>query len=269
MNWFFVNAGQQAGPISDIQLDEYILGGKILPDTLIWREGMENWQPCKEIRPALAFKARPSAIAVADSPRKSNGETTVEVVCSECGALQPRDNAVKQGDVWICAACKPIHIQKIKEGVAAKTSTHAMDYAGIGPRAVAKLLDGLIIGLPGMLLIGLIVVFGLPAITRNRGSAEGTALTMLFLISLVILAMVTFQIWCLPKYGATPGKRIMRLRVVTADGGDISWGRSIGRFFGEWINGMIPFWIGYIIAAFDDQRRTVHDHIAGTRVIKV
>src|SRR5687767_12661153 len=48
MTWYFVNAGQQAGPISDIQLDEYIMAGKILPDTLIWHEGMENWQPCQE-----------------------------------------------------------------------------------------------------------------------------------------------------------------------------------------------------------------------------
>ena len=64
MTWFFVNAGQQAGPISDIQLDEYILGGKILPDTLIWREGMESWLPCKDARPAVAFKARPTALAL-------------------------------------------------------------------------------------------------------------------------------------------------------------------------------------------------------------
>ena len=38
--------------------------------------------------------------------------------------------------------------------------------------------------------------------------------------------------------------------------------------FAEVVNGLIPFYIGYIIAAFDSQKRTVHDHIAGTRVIK-
>jgi uncharacterized RDD family membrane protein YckC len=62
---------------------------------------------------------------------------------------------------------------------------------------------------------------------------------------------------------------MLGLRVVGADGANVSWGRAIGRFFGEWVTGMIPFWIGYLIAAFDPERRTVHDHIAGTRVIRV
>jgi uncharacterized RDD family membrane protein YckC len=267
MTWFFVNAGQQAGPISDIQLDEYILGGKILPDTLIWREGMESWLPCKEARPAVAFKTRPAAMALV-SPLAGN-ETSVEVVCSECGVLQPKDNAIKHGEVWICAACKPLHIQKIKEGVAAGRPAYALDYAGIGPRAVAKLLDGLIIGLPAIFLMAVIIAFLTPAIARNRASADGLIIVMIAGIAIVALAMMFFQIWCLPRWGATPGKRIMGLRVVTTDGGSISWGRAIGRFFGEWVNGLIPFWIGYLIAAFDNERRTVHDHIAGTRVIKV
>src|SRR5215204_721400 len=47
MTWYFVDRGQQAGPVSDVQLDEHILGGKILPETLVWREGMENWQHCR------------------------------------------------------------------------------------------------------------------------------------------------------------------------------------------------------------------------------
>ena len=41
------------------------------------------------------------------------------------------------------------------------------------------------------------------------------------------------------------------------------------RFAGECVSGLIPLFIGYLIAAFDPEKRTVHDHIAGTRVIKV
>ena len=51
-------------------------------------------------------------------------------------------------------------------------------------------------------------------------------------------------------------------------GGPISWGRAFGRFFAEMLNGMIPFWIGYIIAIFDAEKRTVHDNLAGTRVVR-
>jgi len=267
MNWYFVNAGQQAGPISDIQLDEYIFGGKILPDTLIWREGMESWQPCREVKSALMHKA-PSAALMPPSPG-SSGETVLEIVCAECGGLHPRENAIKQGDSWICAACKPIRIQKIKEGVLTMGAADAMEYAGFGLRALAKLLDGLIIGLPAVLLIALVLAVIVPPLAKNRANGDIVALLIFGTIAFVGFAVIFFQIWCLPKYGGTPGKRILGLRVVTADGGKISWGRAIGRFFGEWVTGLIPFWIGYIIAAFDPERRTVHDHIAGTRVIKV
>jgi uncharacterized RDD family membrane protein YckC len=260
MTWYFVERGQQAGPISDLQLDEYVLGGKILPDTLVWREGMENWQPCREVKTALVMKVPP----VMDAP-----PIAAEIVCAECGGLHPRDNAIRHGESWICAGCKPIHIQKLKEGVATRASAEAMEYAGIGERAVAKLLDLLIIVLPAIVLMMVAIALGLPLIGKNRGASEFAVLLILGVIAVVGFGMVFYQIWCLPKYGGTPGKRIMGLRVVTANGGSISWGRAIGRFFGEWVNGLIPLWIGYIIAAFDPQRRTVHDHIAGTRVIKV
>jgi uncharacterized RDD family membrane protein YckC len=266
MNWFFVNAGQQAGPISDIQLDEYILAGKILPDTLIWREGMANWQPCQEVKSTLIHKVPPSALI--RPAANSTGETVLEIVCAECGGIQPRENAIKQGDRWICAACKPLHIQKIKEGVVEK-NVGSMEYASILMRALAKFLDGLIIGLPALLLIFFVLAVVVPPFAKNRANENLVLLLVLGTIGVVAFAVVFFQIWCLPKYGGTPGKRILGLRVVTVDGGNISWGRAIGRFFGEWVTGMIPFWIGYLIAAFDPERRTVHDHIAGTRVIKV
>jgi uncharacterized RDD family membrane protein YckC len=262
MTWFFVNSGQQAGPISDIQLDEYILAGKILPDTLIWREGMEIWQPCQEVKSALAYKA-----PTLRTPVKSTGDTVVaEIVCGACGGLQSREGAIKQGEAWICAACRPIHIQKVK----APTAAHASDkvvYAGVGVRAVAKLLDGLILAVPAIIVMSAVVAFALPASIKAK-SGGAFLLTVIGSALLIGLTMVIYQIWCLPKFGATPGKRLMGLRVIRAGGAEVSWGRSAGRFAGECINTLIPFFIGYIIAAFDSERRTVHDHIAGTRVIK-
>ena len=266
MTWFFVNSGQQAGPISDIQLDEYILAGKILPDTLIWREGMESWQPCQEVKSALAHKA-----PVFRAPVRSTGDTIIaEIVCSTCGALQSREGAVKQGESWICAACKPIHIQKVKTPIATQLSPGggSLIYAGLGVRAVAKLIDGLVLAVPAIIVMTLIVLFALPASVTNK-SGGAFLLTIIGSALLIGLTMIIYQIWCLPKFGATPGKRIMGLRVIRAGGTHVSWGRSAARFAGECINGLIPFFIGYIIAAFDPERRTVHDHIAGTRVIKV
>ena len=68
------------------------------------------------------------------------------------------------------------------------------------------------------------------------------------------------------RYGATPGKMACQLIVVDANGAPISYSRSFGRGFAEIVSG-ITCYIGYIIAAFDGEKRALHDHICSTRVI--
>jgi hypothetical protein len=43
MSWYYAEGGQQAGPVNDAQLEELVRAGKVLPETLVWREGMANW----------------------------------------------------------------------------------------------------------------------------------------------------------------------------------------------------------------------------------
>ena len=71
------------------------------------------------------------------------------------------------------------------------------------------------------------------------------------------------------KYGATLGKLACGLRVVQPDGAPISYGRAFGRAWAEILSGLFTCDIGYIITAFDSQKRSLHDHIANTRVIHV
>ncbi|HEU0008219.1 MAG TPA: DUF4339 domain-containing protein, partial [Verrucomicrobiae bacterium] len=52
MNWFYALGGQQQGPVDDGQLDALAAAGTITPDTLVWREGLANWQPLRQARPA-------------------------------------------------------------------------------------------------------------------------------------------------------------------------------------------------------------------------
>ena len=52
-SWFYASEGKQQGPFPEIQLRELIARGAITPDTLVWTEGMANWQKAAEI-PGLA-----------------------------------------------------------------------------------------------------------------------------------------------------------------------------------------------------------------------
>jgi uncharacterized RDD family membrane protein YckC len=77
-----------------------------------------------------------------------------------------------------------------------------------------------------------------------------------------------YSILFIGKAGATPGKMAMGIKVVRPDGSPISMGQSVGRYFSTMISGF-TLGIGYLIAAFDDERKTLHDRIAGTRVIRL
>ncbi len=65
----------------------------------------------------------------------------------------------------------------------------------------------------------------------------------------------------------TIGKSMMSLRVSDLDGKRISFGHATGRFFAKIVSGMIPFLIGYLMAAFTEKKQALHDLIAGTLVL--
>jgi len=67
---------------------------------------------------------------------------------------------------------------------------------------------------------------------------------------------------------ATIGKSMMSLQVANTDGQRLSFGHATGRFFAKLVSGLIPFMIGYIMAAFTAKKQALHDLIAGTLVLK-
>jgi uncharacterized RDD family membrane protein YckC len=65
--------------------------------------------------------------------------------------------------------------------------------------------------------------------------------------------------------GQTIGKMAFHVRVVSLDGGPLSFGQSALRHLGSWLSAVI-LGIGYLLAAFRADKRALHDLIAGTRV---
>jgi uncharacterized RDD family membrane protein YckC len=269
MNWFYVSGGQATGPVPEAEFELLVQARTVRAETLVWHEGMAEWQPYGKTQPkalALAMAPSPPAPSTPSEPVPATF-TGDEVVCAECGGIFPRAQTIRLGDRNVCPACKPIHVQKLKEGL--PTGGVGLLYAGFWIRAAAKVLDAIILTLAGALLIGSAFAVLIPAAAANPDSAATFMLLLIFVAGSLALGIFVFlPIWCVAKYGGTPGKRICRLRIVTATGAPVGWGRAIGRFFAEMLTGLIPLWIGYIIAAFDPEKRTVHDHICNTRVVQ-
>ena len=59
-SWFFASQGQQQGPFPDAQFRQLIATGKVTTDTLVWTEGMANWQKAGDVPGLLAGGGAPA-----------------------------------------------------------------------------------------------------------------------------------------------------------------------------------------------------------------
>jgi uncharacterized RDD family membrane protein YckC len=184
--------------------------------------------------------------------------------CVECHSAFAVDDMIRHGNVYVCANCKPIFMQKLAEG--AEIRTGGMQYAGFWLRFAAALIDGLIL-LAVNSTLQYIVLFEMGGASGGPDSIESMALVFFLVSYFVQLAVsISYETILIGKYGATLGKMVCRIKVVTADGGPVSYLRAFGRYFAKLLSGIILL-IGYIMAAFDLERRALHDRICNTRVI--
>lgn len=68
--------------------------------------------------------------------------------------------------------------------------------------------------------------------------------------------------------GYTPGHRLARIRVVDSLGTQPHPVRTLVRLLGAGF-GMVPLGLGGVWIAFDREKRGLHDHVAGTYVVRV
>ena len=196
------------------------------------------------------------------------GQVPLTLYCGECGRPTPADELANFGALKVCPACKNNYAQKLREGVAAPVSFR---YAGFWLRVVALIIDGIIINLvSGIAQFALFGSFASAGAFSPEMSPELMFTRLAGQIGLAV-ALSTVMNACYEAFfvaymGATPGKLALGLKIVRPDGGPVSLGRAFGRYFAKFLSAMI-LGIGYIMVAFDSQKRGLHDMICDTRVI--
>ncbi|HXJ39925.1 MAG TPA: RDD family protein [Bryobacteraceae bacterium] len=146
--------------------------------------------------------------------------------------------------------------------VAGQAVPGAVEYGGFWIRFVAYVIDGSLIG-----MIRAILVFPM-GIRLAEHPFSWWSIADIGEIQLTSLAVsLCYFVFFWSRYGATPGKMIFRLRVVTPTGGPITLSQAVGRYFAMLLSGII-LGIGFLMAAWDPEARTLHDRLAETRVIR-
>ena len=240
MSWYYAREGRQVGPVSEEDLAAQVAAGVVRAETLVWREGMEGWQTYASVK----------------------GGTAGQPACSQCGRAFPADDMLRFGERWVCAGCKPVFVQGLKEGA---ITAGQFVYGGFWIRFLALIIDVIILSVIRLIL-------WLPLLMRIISAPE-EAQSLRFIGIQMLVNLVDFMIrigygtYFVGRFGATPGKMACGLKVVLPDGGKVTYPRALARCFAQILSGLI-LGIGFLMAAFDEEKRALHDRICETRVVK-
>ena len=189
------------------------------------------------------------------------------IFCSRCGAQNP-------GQATFCQRCGAglgTNLPAPTQGVPVAPyapSVSSAGYGGFWIRFVAWIVDAIIISIGSFPLR---IMFHLPrhGFGPFYDGHPGPGFFLLpgfFGASLVIHwlyeALMTSSSW-----QATVGKKILNLRVTDDAGNRLTFLHATGRHFAKYVSNL-TLGIGYIMIAFTDRKRGLHDMIAGTLVRK-
>lgn len=208
MEWYYTQDGQQIGPINDSAFRSLQAAGVIRQDTLVWRDGLTEWQTLASLR----------------------------------------------------------NIQGVRH------------YGGFWIRFAARMIDSVILSVAITPLSWMMIIAMVPLGAMNSSPTGESAINpdqaawpMVMMVSMIALLSlgltIAYDLWFTVKKGGTPGKLLLSLKIIRTSGEPLSWPRAWGRL-GAYILSGLTLYIGYIIAAFDEEKRALHDHICDTRVVR-
>ncbi len=254
MHYFIGKDGKQLGPFEAGQVRAQLDAGLISPTDLLWREGMPDWAPVSSEFPP-APPPIPPAVAPFGTPSPGAGFPSAP----------PRAQA---GNPFVFNP--------------APTASATPVLADRGKRLLARLIDS------GLMLCaimpGAFWFFAALGMETQRSSMRGHAHVEqeavpqallglgggIMLTTLLVLALFIVQMVLLSTKGQTVGKKILGIRIVQLNGSEAGFVHAV--LLRAIVMGFINALVGVTslidpLCIFREDRRCLHDMIAGTIVI--
>lgn len=216
MDIYINKGGRRIGPVLAFKLREMLSDGEVSVDDLAWFEGMDAWQPIREIEALRDTIPGPAA-----PPRLP--EDAPDGTASPDTGSGDRMDRIEQG--WTPPPVPPAAVQE-ELAMRRQLAGHLRGLAW--KRGFARHTDQTIIFMAAWF------------IAWKTGQAEWWHLLNLPLPMHVVIAgiWILAETLCLKLFAATPGKLLLGLRVTAADGSPLTWGQALKRSVFVWIGGL-------------------------------
>jgi uncharacterized RDD family membrane protein YckC len=245
--WYYTDAaGVQVGPVTAADIRGALANGRATGASLAWREGMAGWLPISQLDAELG-NANPYGI-----PPPPQAPPTLEL------APMPPDTPRPMG--WNEA--NPYRAPEAS--VEVRSTSNDIVYAGFVRRWAAFTLDSLVLGIP-IVILALVLGMATTGGDLLSSSQSSTFQAWYYLIIFVVKPLYYAGMESSASQ-ATLGKMALGIKVTDESGHRLSFGHALGRWFASALS-YITLYIGFLMAAFTDRKRALHDMVASTLVV--
>lgn len=276
--WYYADRNRnRQGPVEPAALARLFREGRLQTDSLVWRDGLSNWQPLGDFAAELGLLEDAPAVVVHAAEE------------SDAPSLEPMETAPPVGN----SAADFGRAMFVSREPAAASSPYAAPsatltnrdttayagsrvvYAGFWKRYAASFIDGMI-GF-AVTIVSVIatmgVAGGLGAFSGNANPGAGAIGSMLLgFYAIPILFQVAYFTWMhASARQATLGKMAVGIKVARSDGQPIMLGRSLGRWAAYFFINMASCGLGTLVSAImvgtSERKQGLHDLACDTLVV--
>lgn len=245
--WYYTdNAGTQVGPVTAAEVRDALANGRASSASLAWREGMAGWLPISQLGAELG-NANPNGIPPPPQAPPAPGPAPLP-------ADTPRPMGWNEANPY----------RAPNASVEVRSTSTDIVYAGFVRRWAAFFLDSLILGIPIVILamvLGMAMTGGDMLTSSQSGTFQAVYYLMIFVAKPLYYAGMESS-----ASQATLGKMALGIKVTDESGRRLSFGHALGRWFAAALS-YITLYIGFLMAAFTDRKRALHDMVASTLVV--
>ncbi len=218
------------------------------------------------------IKLRPVGTGVGEGTMNANAYQPTSatqagmLTCQQCGKPVHPSQALNYQGTIVCPDCKQQFLHDLYERHGTNNSYVDYPAASFWQRLGAYIIDSIIMTIASQtvsFLLGLTI--GIASGAMGAGDETASLLGMLFGGTSSLLIFLLYETFFICTYAATPGKMLLGLKVLH-NGENLSVGRAIGRAFGKKLSGIICY-IGYLMAAFSEDTKALHDSLCDTVVV--
>jgi uncharacterized RDD family membrane protein YckC len=269
MNWYYLDNGTQRGPITEAEFPALFQIGVIGPETRLWREGMAEWKPYRELlgtgipsslAPAAQLAAPQPQLPEA-APQGPSTEVDRKIDCSQCDASTPASQIMRIGNASLCPKCQEGYRRQAQLGFGEKP----LEYAKPSARLSAFLLDLLFCS-----AISVAMVIGGRFSGARFFPGNPAALDWIALGALLLSALWTLDYFIgrIAREGATPMMKRHKIKVVATHGAAVGFTQAFIRFICIGVTNILTLGLGHLLAFRNKKHRALHDLLSRTVVVR-